>query len=102
MVIVEKERLHITFVGQENIHMLSDIMAVVTPATLSFIEGKNFVTHHIPAGVFFGIRSIIGPGCVVNVEQFFKEIKELKEGGIDTDGLVFIAKNAHIITKNHI
>ena len=42
-----------------------------------FHRGKKFVTHHIPAGVFFGIRSIIGPGCVVNVEQFFKEIKEL-------------------------
>ena len=67
-----------------------------------FHRGKKFITHHIPAGVFFGIRSIIGPGCVVNVEQFFKEIEELKEGGIDTDGLVFIAKNAHIITKNHI
>jgi len=67
-----------------------------------FHKGKKFITHHIPAGVFFGIRSIIGPGCVVNVEQFFKEIEELKEGGIDTDGLVFIAKNAHIITQNHI
>ena len=67
-----------------------------------FHRGKKFVTHHIPAGVFFGIRSIIGPGCVVNVEQFFKEIEELKAGGIDTDGLVFIAKNAHIITQNHI
>ena len=67
-----------------------------------FHRGKKFITHHIPAGVFFGIRSIIGPGCVVNVEQFFKEIEELKEGGINTDGLVFIAKNAHIITKNHI
>ena len=67
-----------------------------------FHRGKKFVTHHIPAGLFFGIRSIIGPGCVVNVEQFFKEIEELKAGGINTDGLVFIAKNAHIITQNHI
>ena len=67
-----------------------------------FHKGKKFITHHIHAGVFFGIRSIIGPGCVVNVEQFFKEIEELKAGGIDTNGLVFIAKNAHIITQNHI
>ena len=67
-----------------------------------FHKGKKFITHHIPAGVFFNIRSIIGPGCVVNVEQFFKEIEELKEGGINTNGLVFIAKNAHIITQNHI
>ena len=65
-------------------------------------EGRKFITHHIPAGVFYGIKSVIGSGCVVNKEQFFKEIKELKEGGIDTNDLVFIAKNAHIITQNHI
>lgn len=65
-------------------------------------EGKKFVTHHIPAGVFYGIKSIIGSGCVVNVEQFFKELKELKDGGIDTDGKIFIARNAHIITDKHL
>ena len=42
-------------------------------------EGKKFVTHHIPAGVFYGIESIIGPGCVVDPDQFFKEINELEE-----------------------
>ena len=67
-----------------------------------FHKGKKFITHHIPAGVFFGIRSIIGSGCVVNVDQFFKEIEELNAGGIQTKGNVFIAKNAHIITQNHI
>ena len=30
-------------------------------------KGKKFVTHHIPAGVFFGVKSIIGRGCVVNL-----------------------------------
>ena len=42
-----------------------------------FHKGEKFVTHHIPAGVFFGIKSIIGPGCVVNVEQFYKEVIDL-------------------------
>tara|TARA_Y100000592_G_scaffold100158_1_gene178893 strand:- start:9 stop:1004 length:996 start_codon:yes stop_codon:yes gene_type:complete len=64
-------------------------------------EGKKFVTHHIPAGVFYGIESIIGPGCVVDPEQFFKEIEELEEAGIPASALVSIAKNAHVITKNH-
>ena len=67
-----------------------------------FHKGKKFITHHIPAGVFFGIKSIIGSGCVLNVDQFFKEIKELKDGGIETDGLIFIAENTHIITKEHL
>jgi len=65
-------------------------------------EGKKFVTHHIPAGVFFGVKSIIGPGCVVNLEQFFKELKELEEGGIEVSDKVFIANNAHIITDEHL
>ena len=30
-------------------------------------KGVKFVTHHIPCGVFYGIKSIIGPGCVVHV-----------------------------------
>tara|TARA_R100001594_G_scaffold135085_1_gene176598 strand:+ start:4688 stop:5689 length:1002 start_codon:yes stop_codon:yes gene_type:complete len=65
-------------------------------------EGKKFITHHIPAGVFYGIKSVIGSGCVVNVKQFFKELEELKEGGIDVEGNVFIARNAHIITDEHL
>ena len=65
-------------------------------------EGKKFITHHIPAGVFYGIKSVIGSGCVVNIKQFFKELEELKKGGVDVEGNVFIARNAHIITDEHL
>ncbi len=65
-------------------------------------EGKKFVTHHIPAGVFYGIRSIIGPGCVINPSQLFKEIEELEEGGIKVKEYLRIAANAHVITDFHI
>ena len=65
-------------------------------------EGEKFVTHHIPAGVFWGIKSIIGPGCVVNLEQFYKEVEELESRGVFCNGLVFIAKSAHIITPDHL
>ena len=65
-------------------------------------NGQKFVTHHIPAGVFFGIKSIIGAGCVVNLKQFYSEIEMLEEGGIQTSGLVYIATNAHIITDLHL
>jgi adenylosuccinate synthase len=64
-----------------------------------FHNGKKFVTHQIPAGVFFGVKSIIGSGCVVSVEQFFRELKMLEAGGISTEGTIFVAKNAHIITE---
>ena len=65
-------------------------------------NGRKYVTHHIPAGVFFGIKSIIGSGCVVSIEQFFREIQELEDGGIPTKGLIYVAENAHIITKEHL
>ena len=56
---------------------------------------KKFVTHHIPASVFFGIPAIIGPGCVVNIDQFLKELNYLAENGIDVENNVKIAHNAH-------
>jgi len=64
-------------------------------------NGKKFVTHHIPCGVFFGIKSIIGPGCVVHVDTFLKEIKELEKEGIPARKLVHVASNAHLITDFH-
>ena len=45
-------------------------------------EGEKFVTHHIPCGVFFGIKSIIGPGCVVHTDTFLKEVQMLEDAGI--------------------
>src|SRR3989344_1566091 len=67
-----------------------------------FHESKKFITHHIPVGVFFGIKSIIGPGCVVNPKKFLHELKELRAGGIDTEDKIFIARNTHVITDDHL
>ena len=64
-------------------------------------KGVKFVTHHIPCGVFFGVKSVIGPGCVVHVETFLEEIRQLEEMGIPTKDLVFVASNAHLITDFH-
>ncbi len=64
-------------------------------------NGKKFVTHHIPCGVFFGIKSIIGSGCVVHVETFLEEIEELEKNGIPARKLVHVASNAHLITDFH-
>ena len=65
-------------------------------------EGTRFVTHHIPSGVFHGVKSIIGPGCVLSVQQFFSEIEELESGGINTEGLIYVASNCHVITRDHM
>ena len=65
-------------------------------------DGKKLITHLIPSGVFFGVKSIIGPGCVVDVEKLFREIDYLEDNGIKTGGLLFISKNAHIITDDQL
>ena len=67
-----------------------------------FNKGKKFVTHHIPCGVFHGIKSVIGPGCVVSPSLFFEEVKELEDAGYNCKDLIKIANNAHIITDFHL
>lgn len=65
-------------------------------------NGQKFVTHAVPAGIFYGIKSIIGPGCVLDINKFFEEVQMLNNAGINTDGLIFISKNAHIIQPEHL
>jgi adenylosuccinate synthase len=66
-----------------------------------FHKGKKYITHLIPSGVFHGIRSIVGPGCVVNTSKFLEEIKYLEDGlGKKID--VGIAKNTHLVTADHL
>lgn len=66
-----------------------------------FHQGKKFITHQIPAGVFFGIKSVVGSGCVLDPIQFFAELEMLKEGGVDTKDKIFVANNVHVITEEH-
>lgn len=67
-----------------------------------FVDGKKIVTHSIPCGALHGIKSIIGPGCVINVDHFFDELDFLYDKGIDVDENIFIANNVHVITSAHI
>lgn len=66
-----------------------------------FHKGAKFITHQVPAGVFFGIKSVIGSGCVVDPEVLMREIREVEAGGIKVMGKIFVAENAHITTKKH-
>lgn len=63
-------------------------------------DGKKLVTHQIPCGVLKGIKSVIGPGCVVDVEKLQEEIKYLENNGVkNVRRLLKIAKNAHLVTS---
>jgi adenylosuccinate synthase len=64
-------------------------------------NGKKFATHIVPSGVFYGIKSVIGPGCVINLEAFYKEVGELEKDGIDVS-LIKVHPRAHIVTSEHI
>jgi len=67
-----------------------------------FHEGKKFVTHQVPSGVFYGIRSVIGPGCVINPDKLMEEIAYLEDGGVQVRKHLRIAENAHVITHEHL
>ena len=66
-----------------------------------FLKGNKYKTHLIPSGVFHGIKSIIGPQCVVHPESLQKELDYLKDNGFDTS-LVKVSPRAHIVTNKHI
>ena len=72
------------------------------PATRSFTMGLCSLHTTFQLVYSLGSSLLLAPGCVVNLEQFFNEIHDLQEAGIETTGMVFIAKNAHIITESHL
>ena len=63
-------------------------------------NGQKYVTHLIPCGIFYNTLSVIGNGCVVDINKFFVELDYLRNNGFDTS-LVKIATNAHLITEEH-
>ena len=65
-------------------------------------DGKKVVTHLVPIGVLFGIPSVIGLGCVVNIKKLEQEIKDLNDAGFKTDGLIFVDERAHVVLDKHI
>lgn len=66
-----------------------------------YVDNKKYSTHLIPSGVFHGIKSIIGPGCVINIKSFLNEIKYLKDNGFNID-LIKVSPKAHIVSDEHI
>lgn len=65
-------------------------------------NGEKIVTHLVPMGVLHGIKSIVGPGCVIHPKMFLQEIEELERHGFRARELTKVAKNAHIVTDAHL
>lgn len=66
-----------------------------------FVNGKKYKTHLVPSGVFYGVQSLVGPGCVLHPESFNKELDYLSDNGFDIS-LVKVHPNCHIIQEKHI
>lgn len=66
-----------------------------------FKDGKKYKTHLVPSGAFYGIPSLVGPGCVLHPESFQAELDYLSENGFDSS-LVKVHPNCHIVTDQHI
>lgn len=66
-------------------------------------DGKKFVLHTIPSGIFHpNIGNIIGNGVVINPITLLAEIRELEAAGLDIHSRLYIAKKANLILPTHI
>jgi adenylosuccinate synthase len=65
-------------------------------------NGAKIVTHQIPIGVLYGKVSIIGPGCVVNLDKLRNEANELIAAGFDVTNLLKVDYRAHVVTDAHL
>jgi adenylosuccinate synthase len=65
-------------------------------------DGETFKLHHVPSGILYaGTVCVVGAGCVVDPGLLVRELDELEERGIPTDG-VRISGNAHLIMPWHV
>lgn len=66
------------------------------------INGKNFVLHTIPSGVFQkGVINIIGNGVVIDPATLKKEVENLDAIGVDIRETLLVSQKAHLILPSH-
>jgi adenylosuccinate synthase len=69
--------------------------------TLKF-DGKKFVLHTIPSGIFReGLMNLIGNGVVIDPITLKKEIQILKDANVDYKDRLLVSKKAHLILPSH-
>jgi adenylosuccinate synthase len=66
------------------------------------IRGKKFILQLIPCGILRpGSRAVIGNGVVLDPFALLKEVKTLREAGIQVDGNLFVSNRAQVILPYH-
>lgn len=69
--------------------------------TIKF-DGKTYVLHLIPSGIFHAnTRCIIGNGVVVDPEKLLEEIRMVREKGAHPEKQLLVSSAAHVIVPYH-
>jgi adenylosuccinate synthase len=66
------------------------------------VDGETFKFRQMPSGILSGKQCVIGAGCVVDPEVLIEELDDLAARGIETEGLVHLSGNAHLILPWHV
>lgn len=66
------------------------------------VDNVKYKFHLVPSGILHpATKCVIGNGVVVHMPQFLKELRGLKEAGVDTTGRIFISDRAHLVFDFH-
>lgn len=99
--------------GDEGKGKITDVLASDSDVVIRFQGGANaghtiknnygkFALHQLPSGVFHqNITNVIGNGVAFSVENFVKEMKTLKEGGVP-EPKILISDRAQIVMPYHV
>jgi adenylosuccinate synthase len=69
--------------------------------TLKF-DGKTFVLHLIPSGIFHpGTICVIGNGVVIDPIKLLQEIDAVRAMGVEVEGRLLVSETAHVILPYH-
>ena len=66
------------------------------------VGDETYKIRQIPTGVIAGKRCAIGAGCVVDPGVLIAELDELEARGHETEGLLFVSGNAHLVMPWHV
>ena len=66
------------------------------------VGDETYKIRQIPTGVIAGKRCAIGAGCVVDPGVLIGELDELEARGHETQGLLFVSGNAHLVMPWHV
>jgi len=66
-------------------------------------NGKKYAMHLLPSSIIRdSVKSVIGPGVVIDPDVLISEIEEMKKAGITVNSQkLFISGKAHIIMPHH-